>query len=183
MGGDALVYSRKNVGVLGMNDSEDAVLLEYSKFPWLVFKVDETKYAVNSKAITGILPLPQTVTSIPTSPKYIKGIIRARGEVITLIELRTLFLIQPSNNQYEQMVVSLQDNELHIGIIVDSVIGVENINYLYKHNDIQNLCTGDYIIGVGNTEKDDDLILLVSDNKLTNKVREAEIDISEDQIV
>jgi purine-binding chemotaxis protein CheW len=159
--------------------SEDTIISEYSKFPWLIFKVSETKYAVNSKTITGIISLPKDITPIPSSPEYIKGIIRARGEIITLIELRNLFAMRALNNEQEQMVVSLQDAELHIGIIVDEVIGVEKINYVDKNNNVQALCSGEYIIGVGNTEKCEELILLLNDDKLTHMVREVGIEIPE----
>lgn len=161
--------------------SEENVMQQYGKFPWLVFKVAQTKYAVNSKMITGIIPLPKDITAIPASPYYIKGIIRARGEVITLVDLKNLFSIQELNNE-EQMVVSLQDEDLHIGIVVDEVIGVEGINYLYKNNNIQNLCAGEYIMGVGNTEKCEDLILLLNDDKLTHMVRESGLEITEELV-
>ena len=73
----------------------------YNGFPWLVFKLGNTKYAINSKIITYISALSNNITPVPNSSNYIEGIMKQRGEVIPLLGMRILFGINSLENVYK----------------------------------------------------------------------------------
>lgn len=74
----------------------------YQGFPWLIFKLGNTKYAINSKIITYISSLPSNITLVPNSSNYIEGIMKQRGEVIPLLTMRVLFCISSLENEYKE---------------------------------------------------------------------------------
>jgi purine-binding chemotaxis protein CheW len=58
--------------------------------PWLIFKLNETLYTVNSKFITSIVIKPDHVTFVPNVAEHIIGLIHLRGNVIPLVDLKLL---------------------------------------------------------------------------------------------
>ena len=73
--------------------------------------------------IIGMLP----VTRVPHSPGYIKGVINLRGRVITVADLRCRFGLEPTKLTHETCIIVVQTNGLTMGIIVDQVADVVDI--------------------------------------------------------
>lgn len=72
------------------------------------------------------------ITKLPNSPVYIKGIIDLRGEITTIIDLKTHLAIMTSNlnSEEESRIIVLDDsiNNSKIGIMVDDVLTVSTYN-------------------------------------------------------
>ena len=66
--------------------------------------------------ILGMLP----ITRIPRAPDFIRGVINLRGKVIPIMDLRTRFLMSPSETQ-EACIIVTQIQRVQIGIVVDRV--------------------------------------------------------------
>lgn len=58
---------------------------------WMIFKVANNLYALNSDQIKSIGTLPSNITGVPDGEPYVRGITKHRGKVITLLEMRVLF--------------------------------------------------------------------------------------------
>lgn len=84
-----------------MSNNED-LNLEYSKLPWIVFKIGDFNYAINTKVVISILNLPEDITRVPNTPSYIRGVINSRSEIIPLVELRTLFSMKSILKEFEE---------------------------------------------------------------------------------
>jgi len=84
-----------------INLIEEQEEMEEIDFPWLVFKLKNNLYSVNSKIITSIVILPENMTVVPNVPDYIRGLIHLRGSVIPLLDLRMLFKIKSVKEEYE----------------------------------------------------------------------------------
>lgn len=69
--------------------------------PWVIFKINDFNYAINTDIIIAILNLSH-ITKVPNSPDYMKGIINLRGEVLPLIDLRMLFNFKSLENEYDE---------------------------------------------------------------------------------
>lgn len=267
----------------------------YDKLPWIVFKLNNSNYAVNGHLVTSILDLPKEITTVPNSPEYIKGVVNVRGEILPLVELRNLFSIksipqefiefkdmidrrkndhihwvtelkkciskddfsefnlasdphkcklgrwydnfQTDNNfikfelkkmeephfklhgmlelakscsrdcencqrqeclkstleksldslqtqilkildntkhvfksHFKEMIVTIQNDNMHIGIIVDEIIGIQNLNCTYYPYGIDSLHGSKFVMGTADNDKSKDLILLLNDKSITNLV-------------
>lgn len=77
-------------------------MYQNNKLPWIIFRIDDSKYAINSEIVTSIFPIPEVITQVPNSPDYVAGIANLRGEIITLIRMRTLFSLDTIEEEFEE---------------------------------------------------------------------------------
>lgn len=73
----------------------------YSNYPWLVFRLNKNIYAINIKFVSSIMIFEQNITEIPNTPKYIKGLVNLRGNIISIVDLRQIFGIIPLEEEYK----------------------------------------------------------------------------------
>lgn len=101
---------------------------EYS-FPWLVFKLNNNSFAVNSETITSITIMPDRITSVPQVPDYIRGLLNLRGTVIPLLDMRALFgmpSLQKECDDFAEMIdIRIQDH----------LDWVKDLEYCAKNNE------------------------------------------------
>lgn len=97
------------------------------KNKYLTFSLDKEVYGIEIKYVTEIIGL-QAITQVPELPDYIKGIINLRGKIIPLMDVRLRF--RKSEKQYDDRtcIVVIDIDDLFIGLIVDMVTEVMNIN-------------------------------------------------------
>lgn len=60
------------------------------KYPYIVFKIAESSYCINSRYISTIVQLPH-YDKIPAAPANVTGMFRHRDKVIQMLDLRTTF--------------------------------------------------------------------------------------------
>ncbi len=84
---------------------------EEIEFPWLVFKLNDNLYTVNSKIITSIVMVPERITKVPNVPDYMLGLIHLRGSVIPLLDLRILFNTKSIKEEYEEFIKMIDDRK------------------------------------------------------------------------
>jgi len=151
-----------------MYNDDDIIEHEEIEFPWLVFRLSNSLYTVNSKIITSIVIVPEHVTKVPKIPEYMRGLIHLRGNVIPLLDLRALFDIKSVKGEIKEMVVVLENDNTSIGIIVDEVLSVENITPFEETEEIIKMCKDKYVSGVAKSEKNNEILLILDDEKLMN---------------
>ena len=98
---------------------------------YLTFNLMEEFYGIDVNWILQIIAIPD-ITPIPQTPHFVKGIINLRGKIIPVIDLRLRFrLPKQEYNERTSIVIikfKLDLNEIFIGLIVDKVIEVFDIN-------------------------------------------------------
>jgi purine-binding chemotaxis protein CheW len=103
---------------------------------FLTFKLGKEIFAVNVEKVLEILEVP-SITSVPRSPEYMKGVINLRGNVLPVIDSRIKFGMPPADQTINTCIVVLNvemdAEEIVIGALVDSVQEVLEI----KTTDIQ----------------------------------------------
>jgi purine-binding chemotaxis protein CheW len=92
----------------------------------LVFRVEDEDYAINVAEVADILPYDR-LRRVPKTQGYLKGIKNNRGDIIPVICVRSKFLKPLKEYDFETCIVKVQFEEYALGLIVDRVIGVENI--------------------------------------------------------
>jgi purine-binding chemotaxis protein CheW len=94
---------------------------------FLSFRLGEELFAIHVKKIMEILEVPK-ITHVPHAPPFLKGVINLRGSVLPVIDTRLKFGIIPEsftiNTSILVLNVSLDDEEVMIGALVDSVFEV-----------------------------------------------------------
>jgi purine-binding chemotaxis protein CheW len=141
------------------NEAADIVL------QWVTFKLQEETYGINVMQVQEVLRYTE-IAPVPGSPDYVLGIINLRGNVVTVIDTRSRFGLEPAEVTDNSRIVIIEAEKQVIGILVDSVAEVV---YL-KASEIDtapNVGTDEsarFIQGVSN--RDGELLILVDLNKL-----------------
>jgi purine-binding chemotaxis protein CheW len=132
---------------------------------WVTFKLDTENYGINVMQVQEILRYSE-IAPVPGAPVYVLGIINLRGNVVTVIDTRSRFGLEPSEISDNTRIVIIESDKQVIGILVDSAAEVV---YL-KASDIDvapnvgNDESAKFIQGVSNREGE--LLILVDLNKL-----------------
>lgn len=146
-------------------------IIEEIDFPWLIFKLKESLYTINSKLITSIVIKPEEITFVPRVSDYMNGLIHLRGNVVPLLDLKRLFKIEETDDlkaDEQKMVVVLEKDNTFAGLIVDEVLSVENITAFEETEEIKKMCRDGFVKGVAKGSKTEDVLLIIDEEKIMN---------------
>lgn len=128
---------------------------------YMVFVINNQKYALSSNYITEIIEV-LPITKVPFLPKYIKGIINLRSNIIPVMDARMRFGIKPIDYNERTCIIIIENNDEKIGLIVDAVNEVITIlpNQIMKMNsNNKNEVEHNFINGVSEVNNDVQMIL------------------------
>jgi purine-binding chemotaxis protein CheW len=94
---------------------------------FLTFILGNEVYGIEILKAREIIGL-MDITTVPQTPEYMKGVINLRGKVIPVIDLRLKFGMPEEEHTQETCVIVVEVNNTSLGIIVDSVSEVSDIN-------------------------------------------------------
>ena len=132
---------------------------------WVTFSLDDETYGIDVMQVQEVLRVTE-VAPVPGAPHYVMGIINLRGNVVTVIDTRTLFALTPKDTDDSSRVVIIESNQQVVGILVDSVAEVVDIpsGAIETAPSVGNDESSKYIQGV--FSQADLLYILVDLNKL-----------------
>ncbi|HEX5792376.1 MAG TPA: chemotaxis protein CheW, partial [Rheinheimera sp.] len=90
---------------------------------WVTFKLQEETYGINVMQVQEVLRYTE-IAPVPGSPDYVLGIINLRGNVVTVIDTRSRFGLEPADVTDNSRIVIIEADKQVIGILVDSVAEV-----------------------------------------------------------
>ena len=141
----------------------------------IVFELGQEEFAIEITKINSILRM-QPITQIPYAVKFVEGIINFRGRPLVVIDLRKRFNLPKKDDLDKMRIVVLDFHPFLIGMIVDNVTEVLSLPYSVIEPVPDNLASLDieqeYLLGVGNLDKGERLVILLdlgkifSDNEL-----------------
>ncbi len=94
---------------------------------FLTFQLGEELYGVDILRVQEIKGY-TTVTKIPNTPEYIKGVLNLRGTIVPIVELRTTFGMPTIEYTMFTVIVVVVVRDRIMGLVVDSVSDVLNIS-------------------------------------------------------
>jgi len=101
--------------------------MENTEIKVLIFSINGENYAANIMEVERILEY-DAPTPLPDSPNFVEGVINYEGSILPVISLSQKFHFKKNVIGHgTKIIVSKQDNS-KIGIIVDKVSEVKNIN-------------------------------------------------------
>lgn len=135
----------------------------------IVFQLKDEEFAVSVQQIGSIERI-QTITRVPNTAHFVKGVINLRGVVTPIIDLRSRLGIEEVeyNESTRIIIVNLEDME--VGLIVDAANDVIDISTetIEPAPEVIGAVNADYIEGVAKLENRL-LILLDLRKVLTNE--------------
>lgn len=151
---------------------ENEEVFEEIEFPWLIFKLNENLYTINSKMITSIVMIPDEITYLPNVTEYLTGLIQLRGNVVPLIDLKSLFKISNLSNEItedkKEMVIVIEKDNSFVGLVVDEVLSVENITAFEETDEIKKMVKDGFVKGVAKGSKSEEVFLIIDEEKIMN---------------
>ena len=139
------------------DEEEDA-----QKDKYLTFNIGDEDYGLEIQYVIEIVVI-QAITQVPDMPEYIKGVINLRGEVISVMDMRSRFGMTPREYDARTCIIVVNVNDLRIGLIVDMVKEVVDIPISQidapprTHSGIQS----SYIEGMGKVDNQVKILLKV----------------------
>lgn len=127
---------------------------------FLEFSLGSERFGIPLLQVRELISVPET-TPIPYSPKYFKGIMNLRGQVISVIDLRLKLGVKAHDDQSENAVVIVEFDGFRLGLIVDSINKVLQIEegQIAEVPEVKATGGKDYINGV--FKNGDDLVVLL----------------------
>ena len=137
---------------------------------FLTFTLNSEEYGIEILKVREIIGV-MDITTVPQTPEFMKGVINLRGTVIQVVDLRLKFSMQEEEHTQETCVIVVETNSSQVGIMVDSVSEVLNI----QNGEIEETPSfgqgidTDFIMGLGKV-KERIIILLNIEQILSSEV-------------
>ncbi|MGR3303487.1 MAG: chemotaxis protein CheW, partial [Candidatus Scalindua sp.] len=127
---------------------------EVTEGKFLTFILGSEVYGIEILKVREIIKL-MDITAVPRTPDYLKGVINLRGKVIPIVDLRSKFSMPEIEHTQETCIIVAEVNQTSIGIIVDSVSEVSNINSgeIEEAPHLGQDIDTDFILGLGKTKE------------------------------
>ena len=144
--------------MIDINGKQNLTSTDQNRF--IEFSLGDEDYAIPLLMVKEVISIPET-TPIPKAPKHFVGLMNLRGQVISIVDLRTKLNIKPTEVETDNAVIIVDFQGINIGVIVDSI----NRVLAFSKGEVQEMpelefqVKADYIIGV--YKKDSGLTVLL----------------------
>ena len=110
--------------LIGAGEDEDEGSADKTEL--LGFMISDEEYALDILEIKEIIRL-QTITPVPRTPDYLKGIITLRGVIVPIFDLRRRLGLKEREHGPLTRIIVVYRGEEYAGLIVDSITQVMRI--------------------------------------------------------
>lgn len=107
--------------VLGVSDEHDA-----QKDKYMTFRSESECFGIKIQYVNEIIQF-QSITEVPETEDYIKGLINLRGKVIPVIDVRLRFNKEPFEYNDRTCIIIINVNSTVVGLIVEQIAEVVEI--------------------------------------------------------
>lgn len=127
---------------------------------YMIFVINNQKYALSSKYITEIIEI-LPITKVPFLPEYMKGIINLRSTIIPVMDARMRFGMEPIEYSERTCIIIIENEANKIGLIVDAVNEVLTIppKQIMESTKEKNDLKESFVNGISQINNDIQLIL------------------------
>lgn len=129
------------------NDSERSLGGKY-----LTFFLGDEEYGASILSVQEIIGL-LAITAVPSTPRWVRGVINLRGKIIPVVDLRAKFGMTPVQPGERSCIVVVQAHGSEMGIIVDRVSEVVDLpeSAVESAPNLGAHVRTDYLLGIGKT--------------------------------
>lgn len=94
---------------------------------FVVFKLANEEYGIDILRVKTIEKM-SSITRVPKTSTYVKGVINLRGEIVPIIDLREKFNLKYYEENENTRIIIVYADDVTVGLIVDSVSEVIEID-------------------------------------------------------
>ena len=144
---------------------------------YLTFTLGKEEYGIDILKVQEIRGY-EAVTRIANAPTFIKGVINLRGVIVPIVDLRIKFnLGEPSYDQFT-VVIILNIGKRVMGIVVDGVSDVIQLNSENLHSapEFGSVLDTRYLLGLGTV--DERMIIMVDIEQLMTSQEMALVEVT-----
>lgn len=98
------------------------------------FKLSQERYAAQVNYVREVFPL-KDVTPIPCTPSFVLGIMNVRGQVVSVLDIRSFFDLPAQASTELSKVLIVGKDDVECGILTDEIIGEKRIPLEMIHTD------------------------------------------------
>ena len=144
---------------------------------FLVFRLGDDEFGLPIDTVVEVAQVPQHITRVPRTPKFLEGVVNLRGEVLPVVDQRRRFDMPKLELAEGRRLVVVKTERHRAGLIVDSVSDVlrtyaENVEPPPDLTD----ATSRLVRGVINLEKSSRIVLLLDPTELLTRAEQGLLD-------
>ncbi len=133
----------------------------------IIFKLGREEYGMDILRVQEIKRM-MSITRVPSTPAFIKGVINLRGSVLPVMDLRTrLELAEDELTEASRIIVVLVNDGI-VGFIVDEVVEVTTVNPkdVEAASALSGGLSSEYISGIA--KSDNRLFIMLNPDTIVN---------------
>jgi purine-binding chemotaxis protein CheW len=136
----------------------------------IVFQLLDMEYAVSVDIVQSIEKV-LSITRVPKTPAYVKGVINLRGIITPIVDLRERFGLTPKEMDDRTRIIIVTLDEYDVGLIVDAANDVLDIpvNAIEPQPEVVGSVESDFISGVAKVGKN--LLVMLNLDKVLEPVK------------
>lgn len=140
---------------------------------YICFSINKEKFAIPLLQVKEVIGNAKT-TPIPKSPPYFRGIMNLRGQVISILDLKSKLEMGKPNDDVRATIIILDFETVSVGVVVDTVDCVSTFKKsdIGDAEDVDTLIKNKFVIGVA---KSDNALTLLIDLKAALNVKDFKI--------
>ncbi|HLT63888.1 MAG TPA: chemotaxis protein CheW [Pseudohongiella sp.] len=114
------------LGNLAVTQDESSAEDPLDKIKHVSFMLGDEMYALNAARVYEVLRYTE-ITHVPGAPAFILGIINLRGNVVTVIDARTVFGLPTIESTSQSRIIVVEIEDFVLGVLVDRVAEVVDL--------------------------------------------------------
>jgi purine-binding chemotaxis protein CheW len=91
---------------------------------FLVFRLGDDEYGLPIDAVVEVARVPEQITRVPKTPKFLEGVVNLRGDILPVVDQRRRFDMPPGEKTAVRRLVVVTTGRHRAGLIVDGVSDV-----------------------------------------------------------
>ena len=145
-----------------------------SEMKFLVFRLGDDEFALPIDAVDEVMRVPDHVTRVPKTPKFLEGVVNLRGDVLPIVDQRRRFEMPELEQTAKRRLIVVRTGLHRAGLIVDSVSEVI-AGVVTAAPDLTDEI-GRLVRGVINRENDDRIVLVLDPSELLTQAERGALD-------
>ncbi|MFD0943348.1 chemotaxis protein CheW [Savagea faecisuis] len=120
----------------------------------IVFQLMDKEYAISIDVVTTIEKV-LSITRVPNTPDYVKGVINLRGVVTPIVDLRQRFGLPEKEMDDNSRIIIVTTEEFDVGLVVDMANDVIDIreDSIEPQPEVVGTIESEFISGVAKVER------------------------------
>jgi purine-binding chemotaxis protein CheW len=145
-------------------------ILNQKEMKVIVFQLMDMEYAISVDIVQSIEKV-LSITRVPKTPAYVKGVINLRGIVTPIVDLRERFGLASKEMDDSSRIIIVTLDEYDVGLIVDAANDVLDIpvDAIEPQPEVVGSIESDFISGVAKVEKH--LLVMLNLDKVLEPVK------------